>query len=102
MNHSLALELLENKVKELALSAYHVRYRHLVLKADEVLKINAYNQYFYLTEESPDVSITSDNGFYKYKAYNTNELVFEHTGSIVIENLNRSVSHIRLIQLIPA
>ena len=52
MTINLALEYIPRRMQELGYKGnYYIRFRHLVLQANEEQTIDAYNQFYYLVEE---------------------------------------------------
>ena len=102
MTIALALEYIPRRMKELGYGVdYYIRFRHLVLQANEQKEIDAYNQFFILLDEVTDASITSDCGLFDITEDNTNEQIYEHQGAITINNYATSTNHVRFIQVIP-
>ena len=102
MTIALAIEYIPRRMKDLGIdSDYYLRFRHFVLQAGEKIELDAHNQFFILVDEISDVSITSDFGLYDLSDPNTNEQIYEHQGSIAINNYAQSNTHIRFIQIIP-
>lgn len=102
MNVAVAMEYIPRRMKELGYgSDYYIRFRHLVLEADEKREMNANNQFYILIEEPNEIKITSDFGFFDLDEKNTNEQDYEHQGRIVIYNYSSSPNSIRFIQVIP-
>jgi len=101
MNIVLAMEYIPRRMRELGVGDnYYLRFKHLVLKANEVIELNAYNEYYLLVEDAEDVSIESDTGLFDLSDGNTNELQYEHQGSITITNNAADINHLRFIQII--
>jgi hypothetical protein len=101
MTIALAVEYVPRRMKELGTEKYYMRFRHLVLQPSEKLELEADNQYFFLVEETTDISISSDMGFYDISETSTNEQSYEHQGTIIIHNYGQQVNHVRFIQIIP-
>jgi len=102
MTTSLALEYIPRRMRELGYEQnYYLRFRHLVLQGKEQLELLAFNQIFILVEEPADVKVQSDFGLYDTTDNQTNEQIYEHQGSISVENFSSLVNHVRFIQVIP-
>jgi hypothetical protein len=102
MTTALALEYIPRRMRELGHgSDYYIRFRHFVLLPNEVVELEAYNQYYLLVEEPEHVKIKSDFGFYDLSEDKTNEQFYEHQGAIVLTNYAPTVTHVRFIQVIP-
>ncbi len=102
MTIALALEYIPRRMKELGHgNNYYIRFRHMVLQANEERNIDACNQFYILVEEAVDASVVSDFGLFDLTLENTNEQTYEHQGAITITNYLSSINHIRFIQVIP-
>ena len=102
MTTELALEYIPNRMKDLGFAKrYYLRFRHFVIQANGTLDIDAHNQFFFLLDEIPDISILSDMGIYDLSYPYINEQCYEHQGSINIINYGERINHIRFIQVIP-
>lgn len=102
MNIALALEYIPRRMEELGHGTnYYLRFRHLVLQANEHIDIEAYNQFYIMVDEPDKINVTSEFGLFDLSVDKTNEQLYEHQGYISIQNYSNSVNHIRFIQVIP-
>lgn len=102
MTVNLALEYIPKRMNELGYgSNYYIRFRHLVLRANESIRLDADNQYYFLVEDADNINVTSDFGTFDLSEENSNEMLYEHTGKIDIRNYASTVNHLRFIQVIP-
>jgi hypothetical protein len=102
MTIALAIEYIPRRMKDLGIGAeYYLRFRHFVIKPNEIVEIDAYNQFFILVDEVSEISILSDFGVYDLSDANTNEQSYEHQGTITLTNYSSSTASIRFIQVIP-
>lgn len=102
MTIDLAIEYIPRRMKDLGFgNEYYLRFRHLILQPTEKLDIAADNQFFILVDEVSDVTINSDLGYYDLADPVTNEQVYEHQGSITIQNNSEVKKSVRFIQVIP-
>jgi hypothetical protein len=104
MTTQIALEYIPRRMKELGYdSNYHIRFRHIVLKQDGCIEINAQNQLYILVEDVDQVNILSDFGVYDLtQNTDTNEQFYEHQGIIFIGNYSAQTQHLKFIQVIPS
>lgn len=81
---------------------YDLRLRHFVVAPGEEVKLRLPNQYLILTEPVELVQIRSDSGVFDLALADTNELQYEHTGTLFMKNkqADRPV-HVRFVQAIP-
>lgn len=102
MNIALALEYIPRRMNELGYGTnYYMRFRHLVLQANEHMDIEAYNQFYIMIDEPTNVNVTSEFGVFDLSLEKTNEQLYEHQGYISIQNYSSSINHVRFIQIIP-
>lgn len=102
MNVMIALDYIPRRMAELGYAnAYYTRFRHLVIRVNETMEINASNELYILIEEVSDINISSDFGVFDLSFQNTNEQLYEHQGTITINNYGKSSTHLRFIQVIP-
>lgn len=102
MTIALALEYIPRRMEELGYGKnYYIRFRHFVLQPNELVEVDAYNQYFILVQEVADVKVESDFGLYDIAENNTNEQSYEHQGAIILTNTSDRINHLRFIQVIP-
>jgi hypothetical protein len=102
MTIALAIEYIPRRMKDLGVgNEYYLRFRHLVIPANQTVTLEADNQFFILVEEPKDVSIRSDAAHFDLSDFNLNEQDYEHQGTILINNYSSNVTHVRFIQVIP-
>jgi hypothetical protein len=102
MTIALALEYIPRRMNELGYTdQYYIRFRHLVLQANEQIDIEAYNQFYILIDEPDNINVTSEFGLFDLSFEKTSEQLYEHQGFISIHNYSSIVNHIRFIQVIP-
>ena len=102
MTINLALEYIPRRMQELGYKGnYYIRFRHLVLQANEEQTIDAYNQFYYLIEEAQNVRVESETGIFDLSESTTNEMQYEHQSKIQIKNYASGINHLRFIQVIP-
>lgn len=103
MNIALALEYIPRRMAELGHgSDYYLRFKHLIVADEEILEIDAHNQFYILVEESYDVIIESDFGYYDLNEKYLNEVSYEHQGMISIRNISgKGATALKFIQIIP-
>jgi hypothetical protein len=102
MSEDYTLEYIRRRMKDLGFGTnYLTETKHLVLQANELLEIEAFNQFYYLVKDVDNVRINSDFGFFDLSFLNTNGQDYEHQGQITIHNYSVSLNHVRFIQVIP-
>jgi len=104
MNLDFVIFLVKLKMTHLGYSEqeYSVVFHHWVLRPQQKLKIEAFNEWYILSETIEDISIASTTGPYDLSNENILRQEYEHTGLIKIENQSTQVRHIKLVQVIPA
>ena len=100
MTETAAIEYAHLRMKDLGITEYYIKPKHLVIAANTTRDLDADNQLFVLVDENADVTIYSDFGFYDLSDPNANELNYEHQGSISIRNNAQNPTHIKFIQAI--
>jgi hypothetical protein len=100
MNSNLAALYIPLRMAELSIDKYSLKIRHLILKANEQIILQADQQYFILIEEVNEVRIVSDTGVYDVSETKINELSYEHQGTIVIQNFSPFTNRVQFIQVI--
>jgi hypothetical protein len=102
MTSDLALDYIARRMKEMGYSKdYLIRFRHILLKTNEIREITAYNQIFLLIEPIHDMRIESDVGLFDLTEDHANEMQYEHRGRIILTNLSLSPINARFLQAIP-
>ena len=102
MTINLALEYIPRRMQELGYKGnYYIRFRHLVLQANEEQTIDAFNQFYYLVEEAQNVRVESETGISDLSESTTNEMQYEHQSKIQIKNYSSGINHLLFIQVIP-
>lgn len=102
MTSDLALEYIRRRMTEMGYSKdYLIRFRHVLLKVNEIREIVAYNQIFLLIEPVHDIRIESDVGLFDLTEDHANEMQYEHRGRIRLMNLSSLPVNARFLQAIP-
>ncbi len=101
MTPELINEYISRRMKELGYGDnFHTRLRHFVLAPSEVRTIDAHLQLFLLPTPKEGVRIESDIGYYDLSDTATNELQYEHQGTITMTNLTPLSLHLQMIQVL--
>ncbi len=101
MTPELVNDYISRRMKELGHGDnFHTRLRHFVLAPHEVRKIDAALQLFILPAPKEGVRIESDIGYYDLSDTETNELQYEHQGTILLTNLTPLSLHLQMIQVL--
>jgi hypothetical protein len=100
MTEQFIYEHIKQRTKDLGYSNYRVSQRDLTINADAVLKIKAFNQFYYILQADPGLSISSENGEYDKQNPMIEENVYDHTGVIEITNNSDTDKSIQFIYLI--
>lgn len=102
MTSDLALDYVTRRMKEMGYGKdYLIRFRHVLLKVNEVRELTAYNQIFLLIDPIASLRIESDVGLFDLNEDSANELQYEHRGRIRLTNLSLSPTNARFLQAIP-
>ena len=102
MTINFALAYIPKKMLELGINdQYIIQFRHLVIQPNDILNINAYNEYYLLIQAGNDLKVVSEFGIYDLFDATINEQQYEHQGKITITNPSDSIKYIKFIQVIP-
>lgn len=101
MTIAIAIEFIPIRMKDYGFTEYDEQFRHFVLRPSETRIIESYNQFYFLIEENPNISISSYTGDYDLAYPGIDEQTYEHQGFITITNNGSSISHVQFIHLIP-
>lgn len=102
MIRELASEYIRSRMEKLGYGTdYYIEFRHLVFQPGEHRDIEAYNEFFLLSEAVDNVNIKSDFGIFDLSFNKADELQYWHQGFISIHNYASSVNHIQFVQVIP-
>lgn len=102
MDTAFAIDFIPRRMYELGYGKnYITRWRHLQVDGNQVLKIDASNEYYFLIEPTQDFTVKSSLGTFDLKDTAINEQQYEHRGKIEIINDSRSPQLILFIQVIP-
>lgn len=100
MSEQFILGYIPQRLKELAFSSYHLKYRDLSVEAEGSVTIEAYNDLFFIVDEPQGVIVQSDYGVYDSVSVEQTENVHQHRGEIMIDNPGETDKRIRFIQVI--
>jgi len=102
MNEGTAIEIAEQKMKEMGIGKdYIIRYRHLMLDAGQKLGIKGENHLYILIQPDMGILVASKAGIYNMNDVGINEQQHIHRGLIKIENLLKSRIDVKFIQVVP-
>ena len=101
MNEGTAVEMAKEKMKEMCVEHYILRYRHLRLDAKEKREIKAENQIYVLTYPLYSLTLISKMGIYDLADDGLNELQHVHTGQLTLQNQSGVRLDVKFIQAIP-
>jgi hypothetical protein len=103
MTINLALEYIPRRMRELGYGdEYLLRFHFFQIPAEGTITINAYGGEFYLlVEDYEELTIESDTGFYEIESKKANQLQYEHSGEIILNNRLSGRKGFRFIQVIP-
>lgn len=98
---ALAIEFIQIRMREYGFADYGEQYHHFVLQPSEIKKIEAFNHFYFLMDETANVSVSSYSGDYDLSSTAIDEQTYEHQGLVTIVNNGSSPAHVRFIQIIP-
>jgi hypothetical protein len=100
MTEQFILEYAAVRVKQLGYSKYHLRYRDLVVEANHIQVISAYNELYFIIDDPPGLVVESDYGLYDSTDDPIPDSVHQHRGEISIHNPGTGKRRIKFIQII--
>lgn len=102
MTTNFALDYIPRRMQELGVNDnYLLKFRHLVIQPNDIVIVDAYNEYFLLVQAGNDLRVKSEFGVYDLFDTGINEQQYEHQGKITITNTSKILKHIKFIQVIP-
>lgn len=102
MTTNFALDYIPRRMQELGVNNnYLLKFRHLVIQPNDIVIVDAYNEYFLLVQAGNDLRVKSEFGVYDLFDTGINEQQYEHQGKITITNTSKILKHIKFIQVIP-
>lgn len=102
MTTNFALEYIPRRMQEIGVNNnYLLKFRHLVIQPNDIVIVDAYNEYFLLVQAGNDLNVKSEFGVYDLFDTGINEQQYEHQGKITITNTSKILKHIKFIQVIP-
>jgi hypothetical protein len=101
MTPELANEYIKRRMRELGHGDnYRIRFRHFVLGPMELRKIDARLQLLILAQPKECIRIQSDAGVFDAAEFSTNELQYEHQGTVQLTNYSPLPQQVQMIQVI--
>ena len=100
MTEQFILDYAPQRVKQLGYSKYHLRYRDLVIEANDIQVIMAYNELYFIIDDPPGLVVESDYGLYDSTDDPIPDSVHQHRGEINIHNPGTGKRRIKFIQII--
>lgn len=103
MNSAIVIDYIKKRMCELGHGDdYSLSLKHFVIASGGQVVVEAPNQLMVLIEPVEMVQIQSDNGLYDLSITYSNELQYEHTGSIrMLSYAGDRAIHVRFVQAIP-
>ena len=101
MNEGTAIEMAREKMKELRVKDYILRYRHIRLDGKEKRVIKAENEIYVLTYPFYNLKLQSKAGIYDLADDGLNELQHVHRGILELENQSNVRLDVKFVQAIP-
>ena len=102
MTIEFAIAFIPKRMEELGYGTnYIIRWRHFQVEANEVLLLDANNEYYLLINPTKGIEVSSKSGVFNLSDAAINEMQYEHKGKIQIKNNNTSIQLVLFIQVIP-
>lgn len=100
MSESYIHQIIPQRMKELEYKRFHEHHRDFVLEAESTIKINAYNELYFIVDDPVGLIVESDYGMYDSTDEPLEENVHQHRGEIIIQNPGTGKRRIKFIQAI--
>lgn len=100
MSEQFILQYIPERIKQLGYTSYHIRYRDILVGAQEVMVIPAYNELYFLIDEPDKTVIESDYGVYDTWVPLHRDNQHQHRGEITITNRESALMRVKFIQVI--
>jgi hypothetical protein len=102
MTVEFALDFIPRRMRELGYGdQYLIRWRHFQVASQEIIRIDADNEFFYLIDPGRFAIVQSNFGTYDATDYGINEMQYEHRGKILFTNRADASILVLFIQVIP-
>lgn len=100
MTEQFIWQYIRERIRQLEYACYQVLYRDLMIEAQSVIHITAYNELYYIVDDPALFIVESDYGLYDSTVNSITENVHQHRGEIVIGNRSIENKRIKFIQVI--
>ena len=100
MSEDLILNYIPQRMKQLGYTEWIIRHRDFGLSDFSEIRIQAYNELFFIIGDPPGFDVQSDYGLYGQGEGFLKENIHEHRGDIRIVNNSDDSRRIQLIQVI--
>jgi hypothetical protein len=100
MTEQLIIQYIQERVKQLGFTDYHLRYRDLMIGKQSSMAVTAWNELYFIVDDPQDLIVESDYGIYDSTETPVEENVHQHRGEIVIQNKANRSRRIKFIQVI--
>ena len=99
MTEDFILNYIPQRMRALGYEKYHLRYRDLIIEANDSLSIAAYNEVFFIIGDPPGIVVASDYGLYD-SIDPPVENIHQHRGEILVSNPGNEKRRIKFLQVI--
>ena len=100
MSEQFIIQYIPQRMKQLGYTAYHIRYRDILVEPLAVIVIPAYNELYFLIDEPDKTVIESDYGVYDTWVPLSNDNQHQHRGEIKLTNREFANMRVKFIQVI--
>lgn len=100
MNEQFVMLYIPQRMKQLGVTNYYVRYRDMLIRGLTTYTIEAYNDLYFLVSQPEFIVVESDYGVYADSNIVETENTYEHRGEIIIDNRSEPNQRVRFIQVI--
>jgi hypothetical protein len=100
MTEEFIIAFIPYRIKQLGYSQYHVQYKELVLTGGQTLRIDAFNELYFLVGSPDGIAIDSNYGIYDTTGTILTEQCYQHRGQISLSNPGIESRRVKFIQVI--
>jgi hypothetical protein len=100
MTEAFIISFIPYRVAQLGYSEYHIQYKELVLNGGQTLRIDAFNELYFLVDSPDGIAVDSSYGIYDTTGTVVTEQCYQHKGQISITNPGFESRRIKFIQVI--
>lgn len=100
MSEQFILAYIPYRMKQLGVTNYYIKYKHMLIPGLADWTIPAYNDLYFVVDQPPFIIVESDYGIFSPLNFYNVDNTYEHRGEISIRNINEPNQRVKFIQVI--